>query len=89
MIGSSLPASTSRFIACERVFTTRQRQSVPGFEAQRKSVQNFAASRGAEALFRFTEAESGKHAKRSELQKALHLAKVTGATLVIAPSSTG
>ncbi len=33
---------------------------------------------------RFTEVESGKTAKRPELTKALHLARVTGATLVIA-----
>ena len=44
----------------------------------------FAASRGAEVLARFTEVESGKRANRPELAKALHLAKVTGATLVIA-----
>ena len=33
---------------------------------------------------RFTEVESGKTAARPQLQAALHLAKVTGATLVIA-----
>ena len=33
---------------------------------------------------RFTEVESGKAADRPELVKALHLAKVTGATLLIA-----
>lgn len=32
----------------------------------------------------FTEIESGKNTERPELAKALHLAKVTGATLVIA-----
>ena len=32
----------------------------------------------------FTEVESGRNADRPELGKALHLAKVTGATLVIA-----
>ena len=35
-------------------------------------------------LARFTEVESGKRADRPQLAKALHLAKVTGATLVIA-----
>jgi Resolvase, N terminal domain len=40
--------------------------------------------RGADVLTRFTEVESGRKANRTELLKALHLAKVTGATLVIA-----
>ena len=35
-------------------------------------------------LARFTEVESGRNPDRPELGKALHLAKVTGATLVIA-----
>ena len=55
-----------------------------GLEAQRKTIEDFAISRGAELLARFTEVESGRKADRPELAKALHLAKVTGATLVIA-----
>ena len=55
-----------------------------GLEAQRKVIADFAASRSAEILARFTEVESGRKADRPELTKALHLAKVTGATLVIA-----
>jgi DNA invertase Pin-like site-specific DNA recombinase len=55
-----------------------------GLEAQRKVIEEFAASRGAEVLARFTEVESGRKTDRPELAKALHLAKVTGATLVIA-----
>lgn len=47
-------------------------------------IEEFAASRGAEVLARFTEVESGRKANRPELAKALHLAKVTGATLVFA-----
>jgi DNA invertase Pin-like site-specific DNA recombinase len=41
-------------------------------------------SRGAEVLVRFTEVERGRKADRPELAKALHLAKVSGATMVIA-----
>ena len=40
--------------------------------------------RGAMLIARFTEVESGRNPDRPELGKALHLAKVTGATLVIA-----
>ncbi len=47
-------------------------------------IENSAAARGAEVLARFIEVESGRKADRPELAKALHLAKVTGATLVIA-----
>ena len=73
-----------KFVAYERVSTARQGQSGLGLEAQRKTIEDFAASRGAEVLARFTEVESGKRADRPELTRALHLAKVTGATLVIA-----
>lgn len=73
-----------RLVAYERVSTARQGASGLGFEAQRKVIEEFAVSRGAEVLARFTEVESGRKADRPELAKALHLAKVTGATLVIA-----
>jgi DNA invertase Pin-like site-specific DNA recombinase len=79
-----MTVSPTRFIAPERVSTARQGQSGLGLEAQLRAIDDFAASRGAEVLARFTEVESGKHANRPELQMALHLAKVTGATLVIA-----
>lgn len=77
-------AAGQRFVAYERVSTARQGASGLGLEAQRKTIEEFAASRGAEVLARFTEVESGRKADRPELTKALHLAKVTGATLVIA-----
>jgi DNA invertase Pin-like site-specific DNA recombinase len=73
-----------RFVAYERVSTARQGQSGLGLEAQRQTIAAFALSRGAEVLARFTEVESGRNPNRPELGKALHLAKVTGATLVIA-----
>ena len=77
-------AAGQRLVAYERVSTARQGASGLGLEAQRKVIEDFAASRGAEVLARFTEVESGRKADRPELLKALHLAKVTGATLVIA-----
>ena len=48
-----------------------------------KAIDDLVDSRGAEVIARFTEVESGKTADRSELAKARHLAKVTGATLLI------
>jgi DNA invertase Pin-like site-specific DNA recombinase len=77
-------AAGQRLVAYERVSTARQGASGLGLEAQRKVIEDFAASRGAEVLARFTEVESGRKADRPELAKALHLSKVTGATLVIA-----
>ena len=77
-------AGLQRLVAYERVSTARQGASGLGLEAQRKTIEDFATSRGADVLARFTEVESGKLADRPELAKALHLAKVTGATLVIA-----
>lgn len=82
--GNLARKSPQRLVAYERVSTARQGASGLGLEAQRKTIDAFAASRGAEVLARFTEVESGKRADRPELAKALHLAKVTGATLVIA-----
>lgn len=77
-------AAGQRLVAHERLSTARQGASGLGLEAHRKVIEEFAASRGAEVLARFTEVESGRKADRPELAKALHLAKVTGATLVIA-----
>lgn len=77
-------AAIQRLVAYERVSTARQGASGLGLEAQRMVIEDFAASRGAQVLARFTEVESGRKADRPELAKALHLSKVTGATLVIA-----
>jgi DNA invertase Pin-like site-specific DNA recombinase len=52
--------------------------------SRKPGTPQFAASRGADLIGRFTEVESGKTADRPELAKALQLAKLTGATLVIA-----
>ena len=79
-----MAGGSQRFVAYERVSTKRQGASGLGLEAQRKAIGDLVASRGAEVIARFTEIESGKRADRPELTKALHLAKVTGATLLIA-----
>ncbi len=71
-------------VAYHRVSTHKQGQSGLGLEAQERAIQSYAASRDAVLIETFTEVESGKNNERPELEKALHLAKVTGATLVIA-----
>jgi DNA invertase Pin-like site-specific DNA recombinase len=71
-------------VAYERVSTARQGRSGLGLEAQRQAIDDFAASRCATILARFTEIESGRTSDRPELGNALNLARLTGATLVIA-----
>ena len=73
-----------KIVAYLRVSTAKQGRSGLGLEAQREAVHAFARSRGTEVAETFTEVESGRAAERPELAKALHLAKVTGSTLVIA-----
>lgn len=67
-----------------RVSTAKQGQSGLGLEAQRAAIDGYASRVGGGLLQTFTEVESGKNNARPELAKALHLAKVTGAVLVIA-----
>ena len=73
-----------RTINYYRVSTAKQGRSGLGLDAQRAAIEAFCASRGCEPLGEYTEQESGKRDDRPELAKALHHAKVTGATLVIA-----
>jgi DNA invertase Pin-like site-specific DNA recombinase len=77
-------ATSLKLVAYERVSTARQGRSGLGLEAQRKAIDTFAAERSAQVLDRFTEVESGRRNDRPELDKALNLARLTGATLVIA-----
>lgn len=73
-----------KIVAYHRVSTARQGTSGLGLDAQTRAIEDFAQARSAEVVGSFTEVESGKQDDRPELSKALHLAKVTGATLVIA-----
>jgi DNA invertase Pin-like site-specific DNA recombinase len=82
MVKETVPSL--RLVAYERVSTARQGRSGLGLEAQRKAIDTFAAERSAQVLDRFTEVESGRRNDRPELDKALNLARLTGATLVIA-----
>lgn len=72
-------------VAYYRVSTAAQGRSGLGLEAQQGAVESLCKSRGWEIIAPpFTEVESGKRADRPELAKALHRAKVTGATLAVA-----
>ncbi|HEX4853054.1 recombinase family protein [Arenimonas sp.] len=67
-----------------RVSTAKQGRSGLGLEAQLSAIQAYSNARGGAIVGAFTEVESGKVNSRPELARAIHLAKVTGATLVIA-----
>jgi DNA invertase Pin-like site-specific DNA recombinase len=75
--------SVRRFVAYYRVSTARQGRSGLGLEAQRAAVLAFING-NAELVAEFTEVESGKHAHREELKKAIAACKKQKAKLVIA-----
>lgn len=73
-----------KVIAYYRVSTEAQGRSGLGLDAQRQAVTALCQTRGWQIMAEYTEVESGKNADRAQLQAALHHAKVTGGTLVIA-----
>ncbi len=73
-----------KLVAYLRVSTAKQSHSGLGLEAQKAAIEGYAQRVGAQVVQTFTEIESGKLNTRPALAQALHLAKVTGAVLVIA-----
>jgi DNA invertase Pin-like site-specific DNA recombinase len=73
-----------RFIAYYRVSTDKQGRSGLGLEAQREAVMRFLNGGRWELVGEYTEIESGSRDDRPELQKALRMARLKGARLVIA-----
>ncbi|WP_167647634.1 recombinase family protein [Mameliella alba] len=67
-----------------RVSTDKQGRSGLGLEAQRSAIAAYAAQHKATIAADFVEVESGRNNARPELQKALRMARVMGAKLVIA-----
>ena len=76
--------STGKFVSYLRVSTDRQGRSGLGLEAQRKAVADYLNGGNWELIAEFVEVETGKRDDRPKLREALHRAKITGATLVIA-----
>lgn len=73
-----------RYVTYLRVSTSRQGESGLGLDAQRATVQAFAAQHGGAIVAQHVEVESGKRSDRPELAKALAAAKKGRATLLIA-----
>lgn len=67
-----------------RVSTDKQGRSGLGLEAQRAAISAYAKTAHAVTVAEFQEVESGRNNARPELQKALKMARVMGAKLVIA-----
>ncbi|WP_241462594.1 recombinase family protein [Tateyamaria sp. ANG-S1] len=78
---------TKKYVIYYRVSTKRQGESGLGLEAQERDValylENYS-DQPFEVLGTFTDVESGKHADRVELTKALDLARSEGAELLVA-----
>src|SRR5216683_4882581 len=79
----------TRFVSYLRVSTTKQGDGFDGIggigmEAQRQLVASYIARVNGKHVSEFVEVESGRKADRPQLAKALHLAKVTGSTLLVA-----
>ncbi|MDB5810506.1 MAG: Resolvase, N-terminal [Betaproteobacteria bacterium] len=73
-----------KIVTYRRVSTSQQERSGLGLEAQSAAIDAWAERTRATTVGTYTEIESGRKNTRPELTAALHLAKVTGATLVIA-----
>lgn len=73
-----------KWVGYLRVSTARQGRSGLGLEAQQSAIQQHVSGRGGSLVETFKEVESGRDNARPQLARALELARLTGATLVIA-----
>lgn len=73
-----------KHVAYYRVSTAKQGRSGLGLDAQRKAVADYLNGGDWELSGEFVETESGKLDSRPQLQQALSLCELTGATLVVA-----
>jgi len=82
--GRGQTMASGKFVSYLRVSTSKQGRSGLGLEAQRNAVEQYLDGGRWELLAEYVEVESGKKNDRPELIRAMHHAKVTGATLIIA-----
>ena len=73
-----------KFVSYLRVSTARQGRSGLGLEAQRKAVADYLNGGAWNLTGEFVEVESGKLDQRPQLEAALAMCELTGATLVVA-----
>jgi DNA invertase Pin-like site-specific DNA recombinase len=77
---------TNKYVIYFRVSTKRQGESGLGLEAQKRDIALFLENYSDvpfEVIGTFTDVESGKYADRPELAKALELARVEGAEMLV------
>jgi len=73
-----------RYVAYYRVSTKRQGKSGLGLEAQQEAVHRMAQFNGATIIAEYVEIETGKNSARPKLHEAIHHARLTNSTLVVA-----
>ena len=73
-----------QFVAYYRVSTARQGKSGLGLDAQKRAVTDFLNGGSWQLTSEFVEVESGKADDRPQLEQALAMCELTGATLVVA-----
>ena len=79
-VATAVVVPPQSFLAYERVSTARQGASGLGLETKCNAIACFCGEpRHVSINGRFTEVESGKTPNRPELNRALHLSRITGA----------
>lgn len=73
-----------KYVPYYRVSTKRQGDSGLGLEAQQRAVADLARRNGGAILAEYTEVETGTMAARPKLLEAIHHARLSNATLVVA-----
>ena len=73
-----------KIVAYYRVSTKKQGRSGLGLEAQKEMVHQLASAHGATIIAEYVEVETGKKSARPKLHEAIHHARLTNSTLVVA-----